>query len=220
SSHVELTMMEAKKTSLLSRAETLKRSQNGLPGNLHHKIHNLTHTWKQLEKILSEHSGSGSQRTQSANPKSSLLEVHRDVLENPRSSLSPLTNALLEQLEARIKELKVWLRDTELLIFNSCLREHKDAAQQLQSFKVAAGWSLLRETDVWPDGSHQGRELLHVQEFFNRRQLGYWWFNELVDHFYSSSSGHFRLHSHVLTLSRSVDVPPPRPPLPRTSDPT
>uniref|UniRef100_A0A674ML43 A-kinase anchoring protein 6 n=1 Tax=Takifugu rubripes TaxID=31033 RepID=A0A674ML43_TAKRU len=135
SSHVELTMMEAKKTSLLSRAEALKRSQNGLPGNLHHKIHNLTHTWKQLEKILSEHSGSGSQRTQSANPKSSLLEVHRDVLENPRSSLSPLTNALLEQLEARIKELKVWLRDTELLIFNSCLREHKDAAQQLQSFK-------------------------------------------------------------------------------------
>lgn len=72
-----------------------------------------------------------------ANPKSSLLEVHRDVLENPRSSLSPLTNSLLEQLEARIKELKVWLRDTELLIFNSCLREHKDARQQLQSFKVA-----------------------------------------------------------------------------------
>lgn len=87
------------------------------------------------QKILSEHSGSGSQRTRSADPKPSLLE-------NPRSSLSPLTNSLLEQLEARIKELKVWLRDTELLIFNSCLREHKDATQQLQSFKVATGCSL------------------------------------------------------------------------------
>lgn len=72
-----------------------------------------------------------------AKQKSSLLDARRDVLGNARSSLSPLTNSLLEQLEARIKELKVWLRDTELLIFNSCLREHKDAAQQLHSFKVA-----------------------------------------------------------------------------------
>lgn len=74
-----------------------------------------------------------------AKPKSSPLDARRDVLGNARSSLSPLTNSLLEQLEARIKELKVWLRDTELLIFNSCLREHKDAAQQLHSFKVATG---------------------------------------------------------------------------------
>lgn len=58
------------------------------------------------------------------------------AVENPRSALSPLTNSLLEQLEARIKELKAWLRDTELLIFNSCLRQDKDAAEQLQSFKV------------------------------------------------------------------------------------
>lgn len=57
-------------------------------------------------------------------------------MDNPRSALSPLTNSLLEQLEARIKELKAWLRDTELLIFNSCLRENKDASEQLQSFKV------------------------------------------------------------------------------------
>ncbi|XP_013856022.1 A-kinase anchor protein 6, partial [Austrofundulus limnaeus] len=54
--------------------------------------------------------------------------------EDPRSVLSPLTNSLLEQLEARIKELKAWLRDTELLIFNSCLRQ-KDASLQLPSFK-------------------------------------------------------------------------------------
>lgn len=83
-----------------------------------------------------------SQQQQPSKPKSSLLDAHGDALQTPRSSLSPLTNSLLEQLEARIKELKVWLRDTELLIFNSCLREQQDAATQLQSFKVAASASV------------------------------------------------------------------------------
>lgn len=67
-------------------------------------------------------------------------------MENPRSALSPLTTSLLEQLEARIKELKAWLRDTELLIFNSCLRQNKDASEQLQSFKV--GRASFRELRV------------------------------------------------------------------------
>ncbi|XP_070776661.1 A-kinase anchor protein 6 [Enoplosus armatus] len=136
SSHAELMMMESRKTSLLGRAESLKRSGTELPGNFHHKIHNLTHTWRQLEKILSEHSGpSSSQQNRSANM-NSLLAGGRGVdVENPRSALSPLTNSLLEQLEARIKELKAWLRDTELLIFNSCLRQDKDASEQLHSFK-------------------------------------------------------------------------------------
>lgn len=85
------------------------------------------------QAILSEPSGSGCQPS----------PLDRDVLENPGSPSSSLSNALLEQLEARVKELKVWLRDTELLIFNSCLREHKDAAQQLHSFKVAANAAAL-----------------------------------------------------------------------------
>nr|XP_046268848.1 A-kinase anchor protein 6 isoform X2 [Scatophagus argus] len=136
SSHAELMMMETRKTSLLGRAESLKRSGTELPGNFHHKIHNLTHTWRQLENILSEHSGpSSSQQNQSASSNSLLVAGRGVAGENPRSALSPLTNSLLEQLEARIKELKAWLRDTELLIFNSCLRRHKDASEQLQSFK-------------------------------------------------------------------------------------
>lgn len=65
-------------------------------------------------------------------------------MENSRTALSPLTNSLLEQLEARIKELKTWLRDTELLIFNSCLKEHKDASEQLQSFKVGRSALLVQ----------------------------------------------------------------------------
>nr|XP_020508379.1 A-kinase anchor protein 6 [Labrus bergylta] len=136
SSHTELTMMEGKKTSLLGRAESLKRSGTELPGDFHRKIHNLTHTWRQLEKILSEHSRPGpSERSQSTNVNSLLVGGRGAAVENPRSALSPLTNSLLEQLEARIKELKAWLRDTELLIFNSCLRQDKEAAEQLQSFK-------------------------------------------------------------------------------------
>ncbi|XP_028422097.1 A-kinase anchor protein 6 [Perca flavescens] len=137
SSHAELMMMESRKTSLLGRAESLKRSGTELPDDFHRKIHNLTHTWRQLEKILSEHSapGSSSQQNQSAG-KNSLLGGGRGVaVANPRSALSPLTNSLLEQLEARIKELKAWLRDTELLIFNSCLGRDRDAAEQLHSFK-------------------------------------------------------------------------------------
>lgn len=90
------------------------------------------------QAILSEHSGCGSQQLQPSKPKSSLLDAGGDVPESPRPSQSPLSSSLLEQLEARIKELKVWLRDTELLIFNSCLREQKEASQQLRSFKVAA----------------------------------------------------------------------------------
>ncbi|XP_041668648.1 A-kinase anchor protein 6 isoform X2 [Cheilinus undulatus] len=136
SSHAELMMMEGKKSSLLGRAESLKRSGTELPGDFHRKIHNLTHTWRQLEKILSEHSGpSSSDKNQSTNANSLLVGSRRTAVENPRSALSPLTNSLLEQLEARIKELKAWLRDTELLIFNSCLRQDKEAAEQLQSFK-------------------------------------------------------------------------------------
>ncbi|XP_069392358.1 A-kinase anchor protein 6 isoform X2 [Paralichthys olivaceus] len=136
SSHAELMMMESRKTSLLGRAESLKRSGVELPGNFHCKVHNLTHTWRQLEKILSDHPGpSPSQQNQSANVDALLAGGRGAAVDNPRSALSPLTNSLLEQLEAHIKDLKAWLRDTELLIFNSCLRQDKDASEQLQSFK-------------------------------------------------------------------------------------
>lgn len=104
-----------------------------------------------FQKILSEHSAPGSSRRNQAASAGSLLVAGGDgdgggdgggggvAVENPRSALSPLTNSLLEQLEARIKELKSWLRDTELLIFNSCLRQDKEAVEQLQSFKVGGG---------------------------------------------------------------------------------
>lgn len=48
--------------------------------------------------------------------------------------LSPGTSSMVAQLELKIKELKSWLRDTELFIFNLSFREdaqhhgHADAA--------------------------------------------------------------------------------------------
>ncbi|XP_061600308.1 A-kinase anchor protein 6 isoform X2 [Cololabis saira] len=136
SSHTELVMMDDRRSSLLGRATALKRSGTELPSNFHFKMHNLTHTWRQLEKILSEQSVPYyTNQNQSSNMNTLLASGQRRSAENPRSVLSPVTNSLLEQLEARIKELKAWLRDTELLIFNSCLRQDKDTSEQLQSFK-------------------------------------------------------------------------------------
>uniref|UniRef100_A0A3Q1G2E0 A kinase (PRKA) anchor protein 6 n=1 Tax=Acanthochromis polyacanthus TaxID=80966 RepID=A0A3Q1G2E0_9TELE len=135
SSYTELMMMEGRKSSLLGRAESLKRSSIHLPSTFHCRIHNLTHTWNQLQEILSERSGPGSSQQNRRSNGNILPSGGRGgSVENPRSALSPLTNSLLEQLETRIKELKAWLRDTELLIFNSCLQD-KDQSEQLLSFK-------------------------------------------------------------------------------------
>ena len=64
-----------------------------------------------------------------------------------RDLLYPESGSLVRQLEVRIKELKGWLRDTELFIFNSCLRQEKEgtmnAEKQLQYFKVIKKQSKL-----------------------------------------------------------------------------
>ncbi|XP_041827319.1 A-kinase anchor protein 6 [Melanotaenia boesemani] len=149
SSHAELMLMENRKSSLLGRASSLRRSGTQLPSNFNAKIHNLTHTWRQLERILSEHSGPrSSEQKQSSHVNTLLVGSRGAAPEGPRSALSPLTNSLLEQLEARIKELKAWLRDTELLIFNSCLRQDKDASEQLQSFKALCSEIRARRRGV------------------------------------------------------------------------
>ncbi|TNN32180.1 hypothetical protein EYF80_057661 [Liparis tanakae] len=51
SSHAELSAMESRRTSLLGRAESLKRSGAELPDHFHRNVHNLTHTWRQLEVL-------------------------------------------------------------------------------------------------------------------------------------------------------------------------
>ncbi|KAK6304643.1 hypothetical protein J4Q44_G00252290 [Coregonus suidteri] len=118
---VEMRMWLPKKTHLLGWAECLRRSGAQLPPDFDERVNAMTHKWDQLQKILGESVGSTS-------PSQEL-----------RSALSPHTSSLLGQLESRIKDLKVWLRDTELYIFNSCLRQDTEqdlqASTQLQHFK-------------------------------------------------------------------------------------
>ncbi|XP_045424965.1 A-kinase anchor protein 6 isoform X2 [Lemur catta] len=122
--NVEMSIRQLKKTELLSKVEALKKGGVLLPNDLLEKVDSINEKWELLGKTLGEkiqdtmagHSGSG-----------------------PRDLLSPESGSLVRQLEVRIKELKGWLRDTELFIFNSCLRQEKEgtmnAEKQLQYFK-------------------------------------------------------------------------------------
>ncbi|XP_051001906.1 LOW QUALITY PROTEIN: A-kinase anchor protein 6 [Acomys russatus] len=120
---VEMSIRHLKKTELLSKVEALKKGGVSLPNDLLEKVDSINEKWELLGKTLREkiqdtmagHSGSG-----------------------PRDLLSPESGSLVRQLEVRIKELKRWLRDTELFIFNSCLRQEKEGTspeKQLQYFK-------------------------------------------------------------------------------------
>lgn len=131
SSLSELQMMETKRTALLSRLDSFRRSGSDLPRDLVTRVQELSQTWDQIKKILSVHTGPAPVR--SAGCPSLLSAAPAGV--SGRSALSPLTASLLDQLESRIKELKSWLRDTELLIFNSCLRNTMEPTEQLESFK-------------------------------------------------------------------------------------
>uniref|UniRef100_A0A8C1S8I3 A kinase (PRKA) anchor protein 6 n=1 Tax=Cyprinus carpio TaxID=7962 RepID=A0A8C1S8I3_CYPCA len=109
---VEMSMWLPKKAQLLGWSESLKRSGTELPADFDQRLTALRSKWDQLEKILAEHvEPSVGQRSQ-------------------RELLSPDTNRMVTQLESRIKELKSWLRDTELFIFNLNLRPD---AQQCES---------------------------------------------------------------------------------------
>ncbi|XP_067312064.1 A-kinase anchor protein 6 isoform X2 [Pseudorasbora parva] len=101
---VEMSMWLPKKTQLLGWSESLKRSGTELPADFDQRLTALRSKWDQLEKTLAEHvEPSVGQRSQ-------------------RELLSPDTNRMVTQLESRIKELKSWLRETELFIFNLNLR--------------------------------------------------------------------------------------------------
>ncbi|MBN3277308.1 AKAP6 protein, partial [Polyodon spathula] len=121
---VEMAMWQPKKAQLLGRVESLKRSGAVLPTDLEDKVGALTKKWDLLEKSLRERMpGRGTEQTGVG----------------PRDLLSPETGSLVRQLEVRVKVLKGWLRDTELFIFNSCLRKEKEETlhtqKQLQYFK-------------------------------------------------------------------------------------
>uniref|UniRef100_A0AAY4A155 A kinase (PRKA) anchor protein 6 n=1 Tax=Denticeps clupeoides TaxID=299321 RepID=A0AAY4A155_9TELE len=114
---VEMSMWLPKKTQLLAWAESLQRSGMELPTDFEQVT-----LWSLQQKTLSEH-------TETVQP-----------APDPRGLLSPDTRGMLGQLEGKVKELKSWLRDTELFIFNLCLRQDAEQTQQqaciqLQQFK-------------------------------------------------------------------------------------
>ncbi|XP_051579388.1 A-kinase anchor protein 6-like isoform X3 [Myxocyprinus asiaticus] len=111
---VEMSMWLPKKTQLLGWSESLKRSGAELPADFDQRLSALKSKWDQLEKTLSEHMEPS---------------VGNQI---PRDLLSPDTKRMVTQLESRIKELKSWLRETELFIFNLNLRPD---AQQCESSK-------------------------------------------------------------------------------------
>ncbi|XP_076834012.1 A-kinase anchor protein 6 [Brachyhypopomus gauderio] len=98
---LEMTMWLPKKMQLLGWAESLKRSGTELPADFEERITALRSKWEELEKTLGEQGADGS---------------------GARSLLSPGSISMVAQLEKKVKELKAWLRDTELLIFNVNLR--------------------------------------------------------------------------------------------------
>uniref|UniRef100_A0A663DLT6 A-kinase anchor protein 6 n=1 Tax=Aquila chrysaetos chrysaetos TaxID=223781 RepID=A0A663DLT6_AQUCH len=122
--NVEMSIRHPKKMELLSKVEALKKSGVLLPNDLLEKVDSINEKWELLGKTLGE-------KIQDT------MVGHSGL--DPRDLLSPESGSLVRQLEVRIKELKGWLRDTELFIFNSCLRQENEgtmnAEKQLQYFK-------------------------------------------------------------------------------------
>nr|XP_033809135.1 A-kinase anchor protein 6 [Geotrypetes seraphini] len=121
---VEMSIREPKKLTLFNKVDYLRKNGGVIPGDLLQKVESINEKWELLGKTLGE-------KIQNA--------VGGQSEPNPRDVLSPESGKLVKELEVQIKELKGWLRETELFIFNSCLRREKggetDAEKQLQYFK-------------------------------------------------------------------------------------
>ncbi|XP_032882993.1 A-kinase anchor protein 6 isoform X2 [Amblyraja radiata] len=122
--NTELSMWLPKKIHLLKKVESVRRAGISLSCDILEKVEGIKDKWHLLERKLRE-------KTQ-------------DAALGPNGAgtcdlLSPESSSLVRQLEIRIKEMKGWMRDTELFIFNSCLLQEKEgtaeAQKKLQYFK-------------------------------------------------------------------------------------
>ncbi|XP_035388446.1 A-kinase anchor protein 6 isoform X2 [Electrophorus electricus] len=137
---VEMTMWLPKKMQLLGWAESLKRSGTELPADFEERINALRSKWEELEKTL----GDCVEQGQGAAGAYGLL--------------SPGTSSMVSQLERKVKELKTWLRDTELLIFNVNLRAdvpHPNRARESHSTQRDHPQNLRREPGPHPEPNPQ-----------------------------------------------------------------
>ncbi|XP_075699679.1 A-kinase anchor protein 6 [Rhinoderma darwinii] len=101
---VELSLREDRVHSLLRQLATLRSEGATLPDSIAEKEELIREKWEVLKRSLSEALASSV----------------------PCPVLSPGSGNLVQQLDQRVKELKSWLRDTELALYNSSLRVGKE----------------------------------------------------------------------------------------------
>ncbi|KAM8921250.1 A-kinase anchor protein 6 [Pelodytes ibericus] len=101
---VEMSLREDRVHSLLGQLVSLKEEGNPLPDSIVEKEGLIREKWEMLKKSLSEALSACS----------------------PQPVLTPGSGSLVQQLEQRVKELKTWLRDTELTLYNTTLRVDKE----------------------------------------------------------------------------------------------
>ncbi|XP_038637135.1 A-kinase anchor protein 6 isoform X2 [Scyliorhinus canicula] len=114
---MEMSMWLPKKLHLLKKIACLRQAGSSLPCDILEKVEGIQDKWHLLERTLGEKT--------------------RDTIAGPSGAgtcdlLSPESSSLVRQLEVRIKELKGWMRDTELFIFNSCLLQEKEGTMEVQ----------------------------------------------------------------------------------------
>ncbi|XP_018426826.1 PREDICTED: A-kinase anchor protein 6 [Nanorana parkeri] len=131
---VEMSLREDRKHALLRQLATLRKEGTGLPTSIQDKEEMIQEKWDMLKMSLSE-----------------ALSYS-----TPRPVLSPGSGNLVQQLDQRVKELKSWLRDTELALYNSSLRVDKEdngrtkehLQRELQQFQSLCSELQLRRRGV------------------------------------------------------------------------
>ncbi|KAM9294461.1 A-kinase anchor protein 6 [Gastrophryne carolinensis] len=101
---VEMSLREDRMHGLLCQLASMRQQGDILPANLQDKESTIRDKWEMLKRSLSEALSCPS----------------------PNPVLSPGSGNLVQQLDQRVKELKSWLRDTELALYNSGLRVNKE----------------------------------------------------------------------------------------------
>ncbi|KAG8560589.1 hypothetical protein GDO81_015041 [Engystomops pustulosus] len=131
---VELSLREDRLQSFLRQLATLRSDGATLPDCVADKEELIREKWDMLKK--------------------SLCEALSSCM--PRPVLSPGSGNLVQQLDQRVKELKSWLRDTELALYNSSLRVGKEETcrekeilqRELQQFQSLCSELRLRRRGV------------------------------------------------------------------------
>ncbi|XP_053331197.1 A-kinase anchor protein 6 [Spea bombifrons] len=146
---VEMSLREDRVRALLCQLASLKKEGTPLPDSVLNREGLIRDKWDMLKKSIAEALSTSS----------------------PQPVLSPGSGSLVQQLEQRVKELKSWLRDTELTLYNSSLRVDEEGdgrskerlQKELQRFQSLCSELRLRQRGV-ASVLRLCRHLLSLQE--------------------------------------------------------